>query len=262
MLMRGARRASLVLAPVLVLVLIVLVWQIWVTKAKVDPTLLPSPSRILHQGWDARADLLTNARTTWHETIVGFVASLAVAWALAIVIDFSGLVRRALMPLLVASQTIPMIAIAPLVVIWFGYGLFPKVLVIAVATFFPVAVGLIDGFNSTDREAMNLLRSMGANRWKQFRYVRLPSALPMFFTALRIGITYAMTAAVFAEYVGAKQGLGIYMSMMKNSFRTDLVLAAVFITAASSIAMFLLTFAAERVVIPWYHKEKKGRRNS
>jgi ABC-type nitrate/sulfonate/bicarbonate transport system permease component len=259
---RAGRRLSNILAPTVILAALLVVWQVWVDRADVKPTLLPSPTRVVEQGWEVRDVLFKHALTTWHETLVGFCASLAVAWVLAVAIDFSDWLRRALMPLLVASQTIPMIAIAPLVVIWFGYGLFPKVVVIAIATFFPVAVGLIDGFNSTDREATNLLRSMGASRWKQFCYVRLPSALPTFFTALRIGITYAMTAAVFAEYVGAKQGLGIYMALMKNSFRTDLVLAAVAITAASSIALFLLTFAVERAVIPWYHKEKKGRRTS
>ncbi len=245
-----------------VIVAILAGWEVWVRTANIDPTLLPSPSRVASQGWAARDAIWQNTKVTWKETLVGFTVSLVVAWALAIAIDFSNILRRAMMPLLVASQTIPMIAIAPLIIIWFGYGLFPKVLVIAVATFFPVAVGLIDGFNSTDREATNLLRSMGANRWKQFRYVRLPSALPTFFTALRIGITYAVTAAVFAEYVGAKEGIGIYMALMKNSFRTDLVLAAVAVTAVSSIILFLLTFAVERAVIPWYFKEKKGRRNT
>jgi len=163
------------------------------------------------------------------------------------------------MPLLVASQTIPIIAIAPLMIIWFGFGLMPKIMVIALVTFFPVTVGLIDGFNLTDRDAANLLRSMGANRWKQFVYVRLPSALPSFFTALRIGIAYAVTGAIFAEYIGAREGLGIYMATMKNSFRTDLVLAAVAVTAFLSVGLFLLTYAAERLVIPWHSKERRNR---
>ena len=132
------------------------------------------------------------------------------------------------------------------------------VIVIALVTFFPVTVGLIDGFNRTDRDAINLLRSMGANRWKQFVYVRLPSALPSFFTALRIGIAYAVTGAIFAEYVGAERGLGIYMAMMKNSFRTDLVLAAVAVTAFVSVCLFLLTYVAERAIIPWHSKERRS----
>lgn len=257
----SSRRGFAAALPPLVIVLLLLtVWQVAVTVADTKPTVLPSPLRVLEQGWLARDVIWLNTVPTLQETAVGFAVSLAVGWILAIIIDFSPLLRRALLPLLVASQTIPVIALAPLLIIWFGFGLLPKVLVIALVTFFPVAVGLIDGFNSTDREATNLLRSMGASRWKQFTFVRLPSALPAFFTALRIGITYAVTGAIFAEYVGAVNGLGIYMSMMKNSFRTDLVLAAVVVTAVVSISLFLLTFAVERLVIPWHSKERRSRR--
>jgi ABC-type nitrate/sulfonate/bicarbonate transport system permease component len=248
-------------APPVVLVLLILVlWQVIVTALNVDPTVLPSPLRIAQQGWIARALLWANAVPTLLETLIGFAVSLAVAWLLAIIVDFSPLLRQAFMPLLVASQTIPIIAIAPLMIIWFGFGLLPKVIVISLVTFFPVCVGLIDGFASTDREATNLLRSMGASRWRQFTAVRLPSALPRFFTALRIGITYAVTGAIFAEYVGAKNGLGIYMAEMKNSFRTDLVLAAVVITAVVSVTLFLLTYLVERVIIPWHSKERRSSR--
>jgi len=250
---------SALVPPAVILVALVIVWQLAVTVGEVQPAILPSPLRILQQGWGARAAIWENTLPTLQETFLGFAVSLTVAWTLAILIDFSPWLRRALMPLLVASQTIPIIAIAPLMVIWFGFGMFPKIIVIALVTFFPVTVGLIDGFNRTDRDAINLLRSMGANRWKQFVYVRLPSALPSFFTALRIGIAYAVTGAIFAEYVGAERGLGIYMAMMKNSFRTDLVLAAVAVTAVVSVCLFLLTYAAERAIVPWHSKERRSR---
>ncbi|KOS54136.1 ABC transporter permease [Rhodococcus sp. CSLK01-03] len=226
-------------------------WQLYVAVSGIRPQVLPSPARVLGQGWAHRADIAGHAWSTLQVTLVGFAVSLAVAWALAIVVDFSPWLRRALVPLFVVSQTLPIIAIAPLMIIWFGFGLLPKILVIALATFFPMAIGLIEGFAAADREAGALLRSMGASRRQEFRYVRLPSALPRFFTALRIGITYAVVGAVFAEYVGATSGLGIYMSTQKNSFRTDLVLAAVLVTAVLSLALYLLTYAAERVVAPW-----------
>lgn len=250
---------SALVPPAVILVALLIAWQVAVTAGGVQPAILPSPLRILQQGWGARAAIWDNTLPTLQETLVGFAVSMTVAWMLAILIDFSLWLRRALMPLLVASQTIPIIAIAPLMVIWFGFGVLPKVIVIALVTFFPVTVGLVDGFNRTDREAINLLRSMGASRWKQFVYVRLPSALPSFFTALRIGIAYAVTGAIFAEYVGAERGLGIYMATMKNSFRTDLVLAAVAVTAVVSVCLFLLTYAAERALIPWYSKERRSR---
>jgi ABC-type nitrate/sulfonate/bicarbonate transport system permease component len=246
--------------PPLVLVAVGLVaWQWCVTAFGVRPQVLPSPLRVLEQGWAFREQIWTNTVPTLQVTAVGFAVSLALGWALAIAVDFSPWLRRALTPLLVASQTMPIIAIAPLMIIWFGFGLLPKVLVIALVTFFPVAVGLIEGFAATDRAATNLLRSMGASRWQQFRYVRLPGALPSFFTALRIGITYAVTGAIFAEYVGATAGLGIFMNLQKNSFRTDLVLAAVLVTALLSIALFGLTYVVQRLVIPWHGKGGRGR---
>ena len=221
--------------------------------------MLPSPARVLAQGWAYRDQIWANTVPTLQVTAVGFAVSLALGWALAVAVDFSPWLRRALTPLLVASQTLPIIAIAPLLIIWFGFGLLPKVVVIALVTFFPVAVGLIEGFAATDRQATNLLRSMGATRWQQFRYVRLPGAMPAFFTALRIGITYAVTGAIFAEYVGATAGLGIFMNLQKNSFRTDLVLAAVAVTALLSITLFALTHVVQRLLIPWYGKDRRAR---
>jgi ABC-type nitrate/sulfonate/bicarbonate transport system permease component len=237
---------------------LVAVWQIYVDVSGIRPQLLPSPLRVLQQGWSHRNEIGVHAAATLQVTLIGFAVSLTLAWALAIVVDFSPWLRRAFVPLFVVSQTLPIIAIAPLMIIWFGFGLLPKVLVIALVTFFPMAIGLIEGFAATDRDAGALLRSMGASRAQVFRYARLPSALPRFFTALRIGITYAVVGAVFAEYVGASEGLGIYMSLQKNSFRTDLVLAAVLVTALVSITLYLLTFAIERLVAPWGRTSVEG----
>ena len=238
--------------PALLLVLVgLVVWQLAVDVSGVRPQVLPSPLRVVEQGWAYRAALWTNTVPTLQVTAVGFAVSLAVGWAIAVTVDFVPWLRRALTPLLVASQTVPIVAIAPLLIIWFGFGLLPKVVVIALVTFFPIAIGLIEGFAATDRQATNLLRSMGASRLDQFRYVRLPGAMPSFFTALRIGITYAVTGAIFAEYVGATAGLGIFMQVQKNSFRTDLVLAAVVVTAAVSVTLFALTYLVQRVVAPW-----------
>ncbi len=246
-------------APALIaIVALVATWQIYVSVSDVRPQVLPSPWRVLTQGWAHREAIATNASATLQVTLIGFAVSLTVAWTLAVAVDFSGWLRRALLPVFVMSQTLPIIAIAPLMIIWFGFGLLPKILVISLTTFFPMAIGLIEGFAAADREAGSLLRSMGASRWKEFRYVRLPSAIPRFFTALRIGITYAVVGAVFAEYVGASAGLGIYMSQQKNAFRTDLVLAAVMVTAAISIALFLLTYVVERLVAPWVQLERQA----
>lgn len=248
--LRHALPAALVLAA------LVAIWQLYSSGSSLGDDVLPAPSQVLSAGWDDRASLLTNLWPTLREVALGFGVSLAGAFLLSIVLDRSSLVRRALTPILVGSQTLPIIVLAPLVVIWFGFGLTPKIFLVALVTFFPLVVGLVDGYKSSERDATTLLRTMGAGWWTTFRLVRLPSALPGFFTALRISITYAVVAAIFAEYAGAEQGLGIYMQGAKSSFRTDLVLAAVLLTSALTLMLYWLTFAIQRLVIPWYAQSR------
>jgi ABC-type nitrate/sulfonate/bicarbonate transport system permease component len=181
-----------------------------------------------------------------------------VATIFAVLIDFSQTVRRVLYPVLVATQTIPLVVLAPLMILWFGFGLTPKIILVALITFFPITVGWVDGFTSAEREATDLLRSMGASRRQIFLKVRLPGSLPRFFSGLRIAIVYSVIGAIFAEYAGARNGLGIFILQQQNAFRTDLVLAAVIVVTAISIILFLLTYAVERLVIPWYFATRRA----
>ena len=249
-----ARRplASL-LPPLLLAAVILVVWEAYARVSGVRPQVLPAPSRVLEQGWAFRALIWSHTLPTLGETAAGFALAMITGTAAAIAIDFSSTVRRALYPALVASQAIPVVAVAPLLVLWFGFGMLPKALVVALVTFFPITVGWVDGFAATERASTNLLRSMGASRWQVFRLARMPGALPSFFSGLRIAITYAVVGAIFAEYVGAKRGLGIFMQLQQNSFRTDLVMAAIVVTATISVALFLSTYAIERFAIPWHH---------
>lgn len=238
--------------PLLVgVVALLAVWQLAVATGDVAPRLLPSPARVVQQAWTHRDVLATHAGATLTVTLVGFGVSVAVAWVLAVVLDALPRVRAGVVPLLVASQTVPVLVVAPLLVLWFGFGLAPKVLVVTLVTFFPVALGLVEGFGAAGPGASALLATMGARRWQEFVHVRLPAALPRFFTALRIGVTYAVVGAVVAEYAGAVEGLGTYMTMQRAAFRTDLVLAAVGVCAALTLVLYALTCALERVVVPW-----------
>ncbi|MBS1887984.1 MAG: ABC transporter permease [Actinobacteria bacterium] len=241
------------LLPIAILV----VWQLYVSAANVSPTVLPTPIRIVTQLYEQREIAWINTAQTLEEMAVGFVLSVIVALLIAFVMDNLRWVRNALYPTLIASQTIPVIAIAPLMIIWFGFGLLPKVLLIVLVTFFPIVVALLDGFAATEREAMDLLRTMGSSRLQTFRLVRFPGALPNFFTGLRISATYAVLAAIFAEYVGAYHGLGIWMSQSKSSFRTDLVFGAIGICALISIALFALIAIASRFVMPWHYAARR-----
>jgi ABC-type nitrate/sulfonate/bicarbonate transport system permease component len=245
------------LPPVLLLAALVALWQVYVDTQDVRPTTLPSPSRVVREGWRYHDIIWGHTKVTMKETAIGFSISVAIATTLAVAMDFSHTVRRSLYPLLVGSQTLPIIVLAPLMITWFGFGLKPKIILVVLITFFPVTVGWVDGFRSTEGDAMNLLRSMGAGRWKVFRYVRFPSALPQFFSGLRIAVTYSVVGAIFAEYVGAIDGLGIYMQLQRNSRRVDLVLAAVIVTSVISIALFLLVSVIQRFAIPWYGASRR-----
>ncbi len=253
-------RALAILPPLLIVGVVAVAWQLYASRSGVGDDVLPAPTRVLSVAWDNRADLWANMLPTLRATLLGFALSLAVGFVLAVLIDTSAHIGRALMPVLVATQTLPIVAIAPLMIIWFGFGLTPKVLLVALVTFFPITVAFAEGFAASEPEAEALLRSMGANRVRIFRSIRFPTSLPFFFAGLRIAITYAVVAAIFAEYAGASEGLGIYMQNAKNSFRTDLVLAAVLVSALLTLVLFALTYAIERVAIPWYRLSRQGGR--
>ena len=224
--------------------------------------MLPEPTSVVSAGWQQRTALWHNALPTLRETELGFAFSFAVSWLIAGAMDFSAIVRRAVYPLLVTSQTVPIIAIAPLFVVIFGFGTAPKVLLVALATFFPLAASLAAGFANADADADRLLRSMGASRWRIFWTVRVPGALPFFFTGLRVAITYAIGGAIFAEYAGAESGLGIYLQQMQQVFRTDLVFATVAVIAVCSVALFALTYLLERWLTPWRKYERAGKESA
>lgn len=226
-------------------------WELYVRISGISPLILPAPSRVLEQMVLNREVLWHNTVPTLQATLVGFSLSLTVAFVLSIALDFMPRLRRALFPIFVVSQTLPLVAIAPLVVLWFGFDLTPKILLVTLVTFFPMLVALVDGYDSTDPEIEELLRSMGASKRVVFRRARLPSAMPYFFAGLRISITYAVVAAIFAEYVGARAGLGIVILNAKNSFRPDLVLAAVVISSVLTLALFVITALLQRVALRW-----------
>lgn len=257
-----AKATAALLLPVAALLtfgLLLVVWQIYATTAGPGADVLPSPLRVAEQGWNDRADLWANMLPTIWATAVGFACSLALAFAFTALVDRFRPARRSVMPVLVTSQTLPLIVLAPLVVVWFGFGLLPKVILIVLVTFFPLTVALIEGCSSASAESESLFRSFGASWWQTFRRLRLPGAMPFFFTGLRIAITYAVVGAVFAEYAGSEHGLGIYMQNAKNSFRTDLVLAAVVVTAALTLLLYGLTHLIERWALPWARTSERTR---
>lgn len=253
---RAAQVAGIAVPPAIAVLVLLGIWQFATTAGLVPAELLPSPTRVVTAGVGEREALWRHALPTLTATLTGFTLSVAVAFLVSTLLDFSLVLRRAILPLLVVSQTLPLIALAPLVVLWFGFGLLPKILLVAFVTFFPMVVGLLRGFASADPEAEHLLRSMGASRWQVFRKLRLPAGIPSFFSALRISITYAVVGTIFAEYAGAVAGLGVYMQSAKHVFRTDLVLAAVAVSSVLTLTLFGLVALLERVAVPWLRIEQ------
>ena len=248
-----------IVPPVTLVLVLLAIWEAAVRLTAVDPIVLPPPSRVLTALWDARDVAATHLVPTLVEALIGCAVSVAFAIVVAVALDRWTPARRAIEPLLVTSQTIPIVAIAPLFVIWFGFGLLPKVLIVVLITFFPVVVALLDGFARVDPAAEDLLESFGATRRQAFAKLRWPSALPSLFTGLRISVVYAVIGAIFGEYVGATEGLGIWMKLSQTSFRTDLVFGAILLTALVSIALYLLVGVFERLVVPWSGAARRER---
>lgn len=231
-------------------VALVALWELYVRIGHVSSQVLPTPSaivQILFANWGVIYD---NTVQTMLETVLGILAATLLGLVLAVLLDISSWVRRAIYPLLVISQTIPIIALAPLLLIWFGFTLEPKVLVVTLYCFFPIAVACADGLASAEPEMLRLLRSMRASRWQILWLVRLPGAMPSFFSGLRIAATYSVTGAIFGEYVGAEKGLGIFMQREANSFATAQVFAAIVVTAVLSLLLFGLVSLIERIALP------------
>ena len=229
-------------------------WELVVKTQLVASDLLPTPISIIRaliDNWDVLAG---HTLQTTLETVLGLGCATILGLALAILIDLSLWLRRALYPLLIISQTIPMVALAPLLVIWFGFGLSPKVIVVTLYCFFPIAVACADGLASTDRDLMKLLQSMKATRWQKLWLVRLPGAMPAFFSGLRIAATYSVTGAIVGEYVAAQQGLGIYMEVASRADAIVLVFAAIVVTAVLSLLLFGLVSLLESIALPWYQR--------
>jgi ABC-type nitrate/sulfonate/bicarbonate transport system permease component len=239
--------------PAFVLTVTILaVWELYVRTGQISSAVLPSPVMVVQalvENWDIIA---VHTMQTLLETVIGLAVATLLGLLLAIALDISTWMRRAVYPILVTSQTIPIIALAPLLVLWFGFDLQPKVIVVVLYCFFPIAVACADGLLGTDPDLVRLMRSMRASRWQVLMLVRLPGAMPAFFSGLRIAATYSVTGAIFGEYVAAYQGLGIYMQSSYNSHAIVLVFAAIVVTAVLSLLLFGFVSLIERIALPWY----------
>lgn len=252
------RYAAQAVRPLLLFAILLAGWEVYVRVSGISPALLPSPSEIARATVRDRSNMWRHTWVTIQTVALGVTGSLVLAVVIAILLDSWDWVRRTIYPALVVSQTLPIVAIAPLVVIWFGFGITSHARVVAMYTFFPMAIGLSQGLASTDTDAMRLLRTMGAGRVRLLLKVRFPSALPQFFTGIRVAMSFSVAAAVISQFVGAVHGLGIYMLTSKNALRTDLVFGAVAVTSALTLLIFAAVVIIQRAVMPWYQPKAQG----
>lgn len=246
--------------PLALLAALVLLWEIGARLDGERAWLLPPPSAIPGAVVGDASDLFRHTLVTTQEVLLGLAVSTLVGILAAVAIAFFPLLERALYPLVVASQTVPIPVLSPLLIIFFGYGLTPKILLVTLVCFFPIVVNTVDGLHGVDRDAVNLLRTFGATRWQIFRTVRWPAALPFFFSGLRVAAAVSVIGAVFGELIGASAGLGYYIRHEMPLFHTAEVYGATIILMLLGIALFLAVLGAEWALLPWRRgrKERAG----
>ena len=231
--------------------LILLIWWGLSASGLIPDYMLPSPQKVVRAFIGDFPNLMRHALVSVEEDLAGLLTGTLLAFALACAMDRFLNLARAVLPLLAVSQTIPTIAIAPLLVLWMGFGVAPKIVLVVITTFFPVAVSLLDGFKSADADAVSLLRAMGATRRQIFRHVKFPAALPYFFSGLRISASYAVVGAVISEWLGGFEGLGVYMTRVRKAYAFDKMFAVIILVAVVSLLLMRLVTLIRRVSMPW-----------
>jgi putative hydroxymethylpyrimidine transport system permease protein len=245
------------LLPAVLIALLLGLWQLACSLGVIadaldlESYLVPSPTEIAASLWENRGLLAENAWVTLREILLGIAAALVVGVSFAVLMHRWRVLRDAAYPLVVASQTIPVVVIAPILVVWFGYGITAKIVIVALVCFFPITVNTLDGLRSVDPEAVKMMRSLGASRWQRFRRVEAPAALPSLFTGIKIAVVFAPIGAVFAEWAGSSSGLGHLIQSDTAYYLVDRQFASVAVLSALALALIGLTSLAQRRVVTW-----------
>lgn len=246
------RRSRATILPVAFMLAILVIWECISQFTDAFPDyILPAPTAILERMYNEPALLWAATEVTLVEVVVGFAAGALIGLALALPIAYSATVRATLYPLIVASQAVPKIAIGPLLVLWLGLGMLPKLAIVALMVFFPVVITAAEGFSSVDRNLLDLMRSVNASQWQIFRRVRFPHALPQIFSGLKIGITLAVVGAVVGEWIGSDDGLGYLLLQANTQLDTTLLFSSLTLLVVLGVVLFILVEIAERLLLPW-----------
>lgn len=240
--------------PAITWLILIIAWEIIVHLFKIEQYILPPPFIIIKTLVLSINILIPHIQFSLLTAISGLALAIVFSLFISTLMDLFPLLRKALYPILVMSQTIPIIFIYPLLMIWFGFGIVPKIIIVILVCFFPISVNLSDGLLNTDQEYIDLFKSMNAGKWKTFILVKLPGSMPQFFSGLKIAGTYSVIGAVISEWLGAKKGLGIYMIRSYKSFSTSNVFAAIIVVVLLSFSIFLLIKLLEKILLTWSFK--------
>ena len=239
------------------LCLLILLWQFLYQSGAVPAYMLPSPIQVVKALFTDLPTILRHAVVTLQEAFYGLCIGVVLAFAMATLMDHFRILNKALYPIMIITQTIPTIAIAPLLVLWMGFYMAPKITLVVITTFFPITVGLLDGYKSVDKDSIDLMRAMGASKVQIFFHVKLPAALPQFFSGLKISASYAVVGAVISEWLGGFEGLGVYMTRVSKAYAFDKMFAVIiFIVIISLLLMFTVNLI-KTISLPWLRVEKK-----
>lgn len=239
------------IAPVLALVCLIFIWHVVTEGGFIPHFMLPTPAKVAAALIDDFPLLLRHAAVTLTEAFWGLTLGITLAFLLAGLMDRFDMLYHTLYPLLVVSQTVPSVCVAPLLVLWMGFGMTPKIALVVLTTFFPITISLLDGYRAVDADAVVLLRSMGAGRWQIFRYIKLPSSIGRFFAGLRVSASYAVIGAVIAEWLGGFEGLGVYMTRVRKAYAFDKMFSVIIFTTVVSLLLMLAISLLRRLCMPW-----------
>lgn len=235
----------------IVYVVLLLGWELAVRLLGVATWILPAPSAIALAGWQWAPELVRHSLVTLRETVIGFVLALALSLPIAALLTFNVIARRILYPILLGLQSVPKVALAPLIILWFGFSEWPKILIVILVCFFPILVNVVAGLESVPRTMLDLMRSLGASKRTVLIRLRIPSALPSLFTGCKVAVTFAVIGAVIGEFVSAQEGLGYMILMSSAQSQTPVAFAAILVLTAMSVVLFYTIELAEKRTIAW-----------
>ncbi len=242
------------IAPVVSLFILGGLW-LFVSEGGIVPAyMLPSPVEVAKAFVSDFSVLMEHAFVTLQEAVYGLILGTVFAFVISALMDRFDFLYKSLYPILVITQTIPTIAIAPLLVLWMGFSMAPKITLVVITTFFPIAVSLLDGFRSTDPDSINLIRSMGGSNFKIFLHVKLPHATESFFSGLKVSASYSVVGAVISEWLGGFEGLGVYMTRVKKAYAFDKMFAVIILVSVVSLGLMLLVEILKKLSMPYKHK--------